>query len=499
MTLISTQFAVFCLVFFAGHFSLKNSSYRSIWIAFSGLALFTFYNPALLPFLILIAVGDYYFALAIDQTKSPRLRKLLLISSIAMNLGVLIFFKYRVFVFHDILKISLSKDWRTLGNTLGLSFFTFESLSYIVDVYRRRTPPIRSFLLYVSFLSYFPHLFAGPIVRASEFAREWRHSTFPSARRFGYGSWLVIRGCFRKIVIADTFASVSRLAFESSPPTALTTATGILAFTIQIYADFSGYSDIARGLAYMIGIRIRINFNNPYLSRGPGEFWKRWHISLSRWFRDYVYIPLGGNRSGIVGLSLLTTMFLCGLWHGAEWKFAIWGLYHGWLLCVALLFRKLISPTVQSRFGLSRQVLTFCLVAIGWTIFRATDFSQALWHLSIVAKGLAASGPSVLRFALALILLDISLRNDRIKYLLFCLIFLTVSVSLLESSLQMTLPVGIALSGIAVALLEPVLKGGVFWRVFERPFAVCLETSLMIIGIFSFLEDNGSEFLYFQF
>jgi len=332
--------------------------------------------------------ANYLFGLLIDQARQRGRRgRLAFVFAVATNLGLLGFFKYANF-FVD----NLNQLLQVLGVApvevgrvhlpIGISFFTFQALSYIIDLYRDETRVQRSLLNFALYKALFPQLIAGPIVRYRDVARQIEQRTV-SLHDFASGVQRFIIGLGKKVLIANVMGRAADTIFATPAETLPATLawTGAIAFMLQIYFDFSGYSDMAIGLGRMFGFHFLENFNYPYIARSIREFWRRWHISLSTWFRDYLYIPLGGNRHGPVrtGANLLLVFLLCGLWHGASWTFLIWGVYHGIFLvlervpAVRRLLDRLPAP-VQHAYVL-------LVVLVGWVFFRADTFAHALAYL----------------------------------------------------------------------------------------------------------------------
>src|ERR1022692_3089231 len=343
---------------------------------------------------------DYFIAIKIADTKDPRVRRSLLVLSLIINFSILGFFKYFNF-FADSAIASLSALGIHVSMPLlriilppGISFYTFQEVAYIVDVYNERLPPSRSFVDYGLFITLFPHLIAGPIQRPSHLLPQVQNPRrWDSAKAFD-GMLLILEGLFRKCVIADNCALIANAAFGGSfrQPSLPVLLLGTYAFAWQIYGDFSGYSSIARGCAQLMGFHFMVNFRQPYLADSIQDFWRRWHISLSTWLRDYLYIPLGGNRNGEAQTyrNLMATMLLGGLWHGANWVFVIWGGIHGVGLAAERFFQNLTGhekkemPAQQSLFSprawVSR-VICFHLVCLSWIFFRAQSVSDAFRYL----------------------------------------------------------------------------------------------------------------------
>jgi len=312
---------------------------------------------------------------------------------------------------------------------VGISFYTFQALSYTIDVYRRELKPTRSFRDYALFVTYFPQLVAGPIMRAKDLLPQVFSARKLSLEKFYEGCYLIFWGLFQKIFVADNLAKIADSVFNSSGPyNAVKVLIALYAFAFQIYCDFAGYSNIARGLGKCMGFNIMVNFNLPYFATNPSDFWRRWHISLSTWLRDYLYIPLGGNKKGefITYRNLAITMLLGGLWHGAAWTFVIWGAYHGMLLIIHRLLKpvlaKIPSPknaAIEKVWFFLRVVFFFQLTCVGWLIFRAKSIGQILSMLgSFVSNfniGLDMGFFSLIRLIWLLILVQIAqfIKNDQ--------------------------------------------------------------------------------------
>ncbi len=365
------------------------------WRKYILLAASYFFYMSFIPKFILLLLAltaiDYTAARWIARTQSPRSRKAALVISLAANLGLLGFFKYYNFFAANIAQL-LHRPSDAFAFSiilpLGISFHTFQSMSYVIDVYRREQEPITNPIDYALFISFFPQLVAGPIVRAREFFGDLYHWKRPTSDDVLRGLLLLLLGLAKKMVMADQFAQVANGYFMdvSKHPGMVPAWSAVIAFGIQIYFDFSGYTDMAIGMAKLLGFHFPVNFRRPYLASSITDFWHRWHISLSRWLRDYLYIPLGGNRHGQLQTyrNLMLTMLLGGLWHGASWNFVIWGGYHGALLSVERMFRRKNAPEVGSWTVLYplQAVITFALVMIGWVFFRAATFHDSLYVLN---------------------------------------------------------------------------------------------------------------------
>lgn len=363
------------------------------------LASYVFYgwwNVNYLSLILLSTLIDYRLAAVIHASPDPRIRRIALVGSIATNLGILAVFKYFNFFAEsavDVLhSLGMQADFFTLNVLLpvGISFYTFQSMSYSIDVYRRKLAPVDSFADFALYVSFFPQLVAGPIVRATHFLPQLLTPRRPTLADLELGlAWVVI-GYFFKTGIADNLASSVDLVFASSASAhPLELWLGVNYFSIQIFADFFGYTLIARGVARMLGFDLPSNFNSPYIARSFSDFWQRWHISLSSWLRDYLYIPLGGNRHGTFKTyrNLMLTMLLGGLWHGAAWTFVVWGALHGSYLVLQRVVGGWIMgfAPAQRLFGRRNLagdiiliMLTYHLVLLAWVFFRAEDLGQAL-------------------------------------------------------------------------------------------------------------------------
>lgn len=327
----------------------------------------------------IVTVSDFLLARWMYRTETSWKRKLIVCCSLCFNLGLLCYFKYTNF-FYEMLAPLWHGTYHPLDIFLpvGISFFTFQSLSYTIDVYRKDLKPLSNLLDYVFYVSFFPQLVAGPIVRARDFIPQIRQPLYVSPEMFGQGVFFIVSGLFKKAVISDYISVnfVERIFDNPGLYSGLENLFGVYGYALQIYCDFSGYSDMAIGLGRMFGFHFRENFNYPYTATTIKEFWRRWHISLSGWFRDYLYIPLGGNRKGNARtwLNRFLVFFATGLWHGASWTFVLWGLWHG-------LFSVLEDcgaiPVDKLKGKRSGQLYTLLVVVLGFTLFRADTLAQA--------------------------------------------------------------------------------------------------------------------------
>ena len=334
----------------------------------------------------IVTVSDFLLARWMYRTETSWKRRLIVCCSLCINLGLLCYFKYTNF-FYEMLAPLWHGTYHPLDIFLpvGISFFTFQSLSYTIDVYRKDLKPLSNLLDYVFYVSFFPQLVAGPIVRARDFIPQIRKPLYVSADMFGQGVFFIVSGLFKKAVISDYISVnfVERIFDNPGLYSGLENLFGVYGYALQIYCDFSGYSDMAIGMALLLGFRFPINFNSPYKADSVTDFWHRWHISLSTWLRDYLYISLGGNRKGKIRtyLNLFLTMLLGGLWHGASWNFIVWGGLHGIALAVHKYVRSLLGRAKNYRSTgwkcFFAVVITFHFVCFCWIFFRNTTFEAS--------------------------------------------------------------------------------------------------------------------------
>ncbi|MDR3252415.1 MAG: MBOAT family protein [Tannerella sp.] len=400
--LFSTGLFLFIFLGFYVVYNAIRDSYRARILYVILFSLYFYYKTSGLWFVLLLftATSDFFIGQALNATKDLTRRKLWVVLSVCINMGMLAYFKYTNLMYEGAIGF-----WRFLGGMLhepmlqgltykpldiflpvGISFFTFQSLSYIIDVYRKQLRPVRHWENYMFYVSFFPGLVAGPIVRAKDFLPQIHQRPVLLFNQMGEALYLIICGLFKKCVISDYISVnfVDRIFDAPALYTGLENLMGVYGYALQIYCDFSGYSDMAIGIALLLGFRFNINFDSPYQSATITEFWRRWHISLSTWLRDYLYIPLGGNRNGRARtyVNLLITMVVGGLWHGAGVRFILWGGIHG----VGLAVHKLLinycgfKPT-GAGMPLWRRVVsilfTFNLVCFAWIFFRADSMAKA--------------------------------------------------------------------------------------------------------------------------
>jgi alginate O-acetyltransferase complex protein AlgI len=376
---------VFLPLVFVGWWSIPSRNGRLVFLSVASCVFYGWWDYRFVPLMIISSSADYVAGRMIASTQSMPRRRLYLVLLLVFNLGLLGVFKYYDFVTDTLNRIGqlAGRDpaLPLLGLVLpvGISFYTFNSISYTIDVYRGRVEPARSFIDFSTFVVMFPHLVAGPIVRYSDMGDQF--AALPKRARAGellVGTWFLVLGLAKKVLIADVLAEsfVTPLFAESASLKLAGSWIATLAYTFQIYFDFSGYSDMAVGLAFFLGLHFPQNFDSPYKSANISEFWRRWHMSLSFWLRDYLFIPLGGSRGTKLATvrNLALTMFLGGLWHGASWTFVIWGLYHGALLAAHSVLK---DRGLVPRFHFVSVGLTFVCVMFGWVVFRAPTIGVA--------------------------------------------------------------------------------------------------------------------------
>jgi alginate O-acetyltransferase complex protein AlgI len=371
----------FLPLFLASYYAVPLK-YRSALILFFSYAFYAWWRPDFLFLLMGVSAGTYAFALAIDASNNETKRYRILFVGVALNLATLGYFKYANFGIESLNTAIAALGFNKIPFThvllpIGLSFYIFHAISYLVDIYRKEAPPARNLIDFAAFIALFPHLVAGPVLRYHLLAEQFRSRTH-SIDNFAKGCLIFMMGFCLKVLIADTVAPIADAVFSATAPSMIDAWLGTFAYTVQLFFDFSGYSSMAVGLALMIGFKFPENFNDPYLSTSITDFWKRWHMSLSNWLREYLYIPLGGNRKGVwrTYLNLFLTMLLGGIWHGANWTFVIWGAWHGGILAIEKFWTDKYGPLRIPTW--LRIAKTMLFVMIGWVFFRAESVSDAL-------------------------------------------------------------------------------------------------------------------------
>lgn len=386
MIFSSTLFLFGFLAFFLTIYHLVPEKAKNIVLLLASLAFYAWGAPKFIFILLGSLIVNFYLVAALNRSEQHR--KLLLISSLVLNLGLLAYFKYANFFVENLNHILMSAHlqpvkWMEVALPIGISFFTFQSLTYTVDVYRKVHQPLRHLHDYLLYILMFPQLIAGPIVRFNTIAddiidRSYRNTIDHKL----YGLYRFAIGLAKKVLIANVLGAQVDAVYGLPQEEVTSTAARIaaLSYSFQIYFDFSGYSDMAIGLGYLLGFQFPENFNNPYTSQNITEFWRRWHMTLGAWFKDYLYIPLGGNRvkPWRMYVNLAIVFLACGIWHGAGWTFVVWGLWHGFFIISDKLFlNKLFSKTP----AIFRVLFTFVCVTIGWVFFRADTLSDAVFFL----------------------------------------------------------------------------------------------------------------------
>ncbi len=380
MVFSSNVFLFLFLPVFLILYYLLPFRWRSGWILIGSYALYSWWRLDFLWLLAGVTLAAYFFALVMARSKGAR-RFQLLSLAVTLNLCALGYFKYANFGISSFNAAMTGLGfapfaWAPILLPIGLSFFVFHAISYLVDVYREEEPPTRNLLDFAAFIALFPHLIAGPVLKYNLLADQFRSRTH-TLEKFSYGATRFMTGFAKKVLIADTIAPLVTATFSQTSPSLFDSWLGALAYTLQLYFDFSGYSDMAIGLAAMMGFKFPENFNHPYISRSITEFWRRWHMSLSSWLREYLYIGLGGNRKGRTRtyINLALTMVLGGLWHGANWTFILWGTWHGGILALERRMKEAKlwqpSPAWLTIPG------TMLLVILGWVMFRADNVPDA--------------------------------------------------------------------------------------------------------------------------
>jgi D-alanyl-lipoteichoic acid acyltransferase DltB (MBOAT superfamily) len=400
VTFNSLLFMLFLPLVLAVHYLPLPWTLRKVNLIGLSYLFYAAWHPPYVVLLWVCTVVDWFIAKGLARSTSLRERRAMLAASIAVNLGILVVFKYAGMLVESAGRLARFAGLHVqfaapdILLPIGISFFVFMSLSYTIDLYRGHTEPCKSFTDYALFITFFPHLVSGPIVRASHFLPQCEAPRKATGHQFGWGAVLILCGLFQKVVLADQFMAPMAAKLFDKPvvPDMLSAWIGAMAFSIQILADFSGYTMCAVGIALMLGFEFPDNFRYPYAAIGFSDFWRRWHISLSSWLRDYLYIGLGGNRRGTARTygNLMLTMLLGGLWHGAAWHFVAWGGLHG----AYLVLERLLRPLFPSRWKnaatrLIAAVATYACVCVAWVFFRASSVASAV----TICRSLSPIGP----------------------------------------------------------------------------------------------------------
>lgn len=436
MVFNSLSFAFFCPIVFALYWLVKDK-YKWIILLAASYYFYMSWNAKYVFLILLTTVISYVCALLIERTQDKKRKKLYILAALVICLGTLFVFKYFNFALNNINRlcglfgISLPVTMVNIILPVGISFYTFQTLSYVIDVYRGDISAEKHFGKYAAFISFFPQLVAGPIERADNLLPQIKNPKSFDYENAAYGVRKMIVGFFKKLVIADNLALLVDYVFENNLSPGLHLLMAVVGFSFQIYCDFSGYSDIAVGTAKLFNIDLMENFKSPYFSASVGEFWSRWHISLSQWFKDYLYIPLGGNRKGFIRskINKIIVFMVSGLWHGADWHYVVWGGLHG---AAQLFSSKRKRQEKHNLIWWIKVLVTFVFVTVSWIFFR-TDFQNAVYVLThLFARGctvkeslklivnntaLTYINIAVVMFSVALLLLYdyFSLKRDMLK------------------------------------------------------------------------------------
>lgn len=468
MVFNSYTFVVFFAVILFLHNLPLSWKTKKVNLLLASYIFYAAWNPPFILLLWLSTVVDFFVGRALYTQENKTKKKLLLVLSLIGNLGMLCFFKYGNFLLENFVMlcnacgISYHPAEPNIILPAGISFYTFTTLCYTIDMYKRKSEPVKSLLDFSLFVTFFPHLVAGPIVRPPQLVPQFEHEHKASQKQFFDGLLLLTLGLFMKVVLADSMLAETAntvFGFAGTLP-ALDAWAGVLAFAGQIFFDFAGYSTCAVGVALCLGFTLPQNFNYPYAAAGFSDFWRRWHITLSSWLRDYLYIPLGGSHHGVAKMyfALMVTMLLGGLWHGASWTFVVWGGLHGIYLVIEKMIRKNTGHGHDSNNYLY-VLFTFFMINITWVFFRAETFSQA-GDLLASMFGLAGGAP--LLSTLAIIKVGVI-----IPLTLLCH-WIMRDTSVLDQANKLSWP-----------------KLGLAW-------------SFLVLGIV-FTQESGSSFIYFQF
>ena len=412
MLFTQLEFPIFFFTVLLLAWACRNTISRNSLLLVASYYFYAYWDYRFCGLLLLSTVVDFVVARTIANTENRSARRNLLIVSLTVNLGVLAWFKYFNFFIDSaapfLQSIGLSSSTLPIILPVGISFYTFQTLSYTIDVYRRKIQPTDNVIEFATYVAFFPQLVAGPIVRARELLPQLSEMPQWSNRRFYGGAQQMLRGAVKKILLADRLGEMVDVVFAG--PELYSGATvwiAVLAYTGQIYFDFSGYTDIAIGAAKMLGYRFPVNFRHPYLATTIADFWRRWHMTLSRWLRDYLYISIGGNRQGALMTyrNLMITMVLGGLWHGAAWTFVLWGAWHGLALAVERFAHRSLGMRLPRFAG---WLLTIAVVISGWVLFRSESLADAgiVFHQMLTWSGGITWYPPLAIGALAVLVVE---------------------------------------------------------------------------------------------
>lgn len=473
----SLEFIIFFVTVIGLYYILPHK-FRWILLLVSSYIFYMAWRIELIALILFTTFVNYFCALKIYDSNDLKYRKKILVWSMVINFGLLIIFKYLMFISH-----SFKWIYECLGLVypigefniilpMGISFYTFQAASYTIDIYRNAYKPERSFLKFSLFITFFPQLVAGPIERADNLLSQLFTKKSFDTRNFSMGAKYMLMGFFKKIVIADRVALLVNNVYNNVTEfKGISLIIATIMFAFQIYCDFSGYSDIAKGSAKCLGIDLMENFDKPYLSGSIKEFWRRWHISLSTWFKDYVYIPLGGSRCSLAKnyRNLFITFMVSGLWHGASWTFVVWGMLHGVYQIIGSIKNKIIPFRLPKVFSVP---ITFCLVVFAWIFFRANNISDSMY---IIKNLFADRGCFTWQYAYES-MLGLGLDSFPLLAVVGCILWL-----------------------MATELIS--YKSNIHLLLNKAPFILrfvyyyCITVAIIALGVFG----NGGEFIYFQF
>jgi alginate O-acetyltransferase complex protein AlgI len=468
MVFNSYTFVVFFAVILLLHNLPLSWKTKKVNLLLASYIFYAAWNPPFILLLWLSTIVDYFVGRALYTQENQTRKKLLLVVSLIGNLGMLCFFKYGNFLLENFVLLcnALGFDYHPAEPNIilpaGISFYTFTTLCYTIDMYKRKSKPVKSMLDFSLFVTFFPHLVAGPIVRPPQLVPQFENEHKASQKQFFDGLLLLTMGLFMKVVLADSMLAETAntvFGFAGTLPT-LDAWAGVLAFSGQIFFDFAGYSTCAVGVALCLGFTLPQNFNYPYAAAGFSDFWRRWHITLSSWLRDYLYIPLGGSHHGVAKMyfALMVTMLLGGLWHGASWTFVVWGGLHGVYLIIEKMIRTKTGHGHNSN-NYGYVLFTFFMINITWVFFRAGTFSQAG---DLLASMFGLAGGAALLSTLSIIKVGVIIP--------FTLLFHWAmrDTSVLDEAYKLSWP-----------------KLGLAW-------------SFLVLAIV-FTQESGNSFIYFQF
>lgn len=471
MVFSSMTFLWIFLPILLGIYFITKDKYRNIILLIFSFIFYSWGEPKYILLMIASIIINYILGIILDKFETKNKRRIVLIASIAINLGLLAYFKYFNFFIDNINKlfdntIILSRD---IALPIGISFYTFQIMSYIIDLYRRDIKVQKNILDLALYISFFPQLIAGPIVKYHDINEQLKRRTI-TIGKFAQGIKRFIYGLSKKVILANSLAYIADMIFNAdiSLINMLISWLGAICYTLQIYFDFSGYSDMAIGLGKMFGFEFMENFNLPYISTSITEFWRRWHISLSTWFKEYLYIPLGGNRKGKIRTYVnLGIVFLAtGLWHGAAWNFIVWGIYNGFFLIIERI--KLKEWLDKNKFKFINHIYSLLIIIIGWVFFRAENLTNALKYL----KTMFIPNNLQCYYDLSQI---INLRN------------ITIII------------IAILLSGILQNIFNKLKNKNKYKKFYEKYVEILVISILMFICIVMLASNTYNPFIYFRF